>query len=143
MLPIPEAAYHDEWMTLMAAAFDELRFCAEPLIQYRQHTGNQLGLRRESVLDRMRKALRPVRHKEDIRRLKVIDHLYERIRALGCRPTVLQEVRGKLQHVQMRTSLPSGRLLRVQPVIRELASGRYSKYSSWRGAVRDLVRQQA
>ncbi len=143
MLPIPEAAYHDEWMTLMAAAFDELRFCAEPLIEYRQHTGNQLGLRRESVLDRMRKALRPVGHKEDIRRLKVIDHLYERIRALGCRPTVLQEVRGKLQHVQMRTSLPSGRLLRVQPVIRELASGRYSKYSSWRGAVRDLVGPQA
>jgi hypothetical protein len=139
MLPVPEGAYHDEWLTVVAAAFHELGFCAEPLIRYRQHAANQLGVRPEDALTRIRKALRPISYKEDIRRLKVIDQLHERLCAMGCRPDVLAEVRGKLEHMRTRTSLPSSRFLRLQPIARELARGRYFKYSSWRGAVRDLV----
>jgi len=139
MLPIPEGAYHDEWIALIAAVFDELGSCPDPLIRYRQHAANLLPLRPEGALERIRKALRPIGYKEDLRRLNVIEQLHERVRALGCRPEVLAEVKGKLDHVRMRTSLPSSRLHRLRPVIRELASGRYAKYSSWRGAVRDLV----
>lgn len=139
ILPIPEGAYHDEWMTLVAATFCELDFCAEALIQYRQHESNQLGVRPENILNRIRKGLRPISYKEDLRRLNVMEHLYERVRALQGPPDVLVEVKGKLDHLQMRTSLPSTRIHRLRPIIRELASGRYAKYSSWRGAVRDLV----
>jgi hypothetical protein len=139
MLPIPDGAYHDEWIALIAAAFDELGFCAEPLIRYRQHAANLLPARPAGALEKIRKALHPKSHKEDLRILKVVEQFDERVRALGCRAEVLGEVRDKLEHTQIRTSLSSGRLRRLQPIIRELASGRYSKYSSWRGAVRDLI----
>jgi glycosyltransferase involved in cell wall biosynthesis len=139
MLPIPEGAYHDEWLTLVAASFNELGFCAEPLIRYRQHATNQLGARPANVLERIRKALRPISYKEDLRRLKVIENLHERAQALGCRPEARAEVKGKLDHMRMRTSLSPSRLHRAGPIVRELVSGRYLKYSSWRGAVRDLV----
>jgi glycosyltransferase involved in cell wall biosynthesis len=139
MLPIPEGAYHDEWLTLVAATFGELGFCTEPLIRYRQHATNQLGARPEKALSRIRKALRPISYKEDLRRLKVMENLHERAQALGCRPEVLAEVKGKLDHVRMRTSLSSSRLHRIGPIVRELVSGRYFKYSSWRGALRDVL----
>ena len=138
MLPIAEGAYHDEWLALMAAAFGELAFCSEPLIRYRQHAANLLGARPESAVERIRKALHPKRRKEDLRRLKVLKQFHEQVFALGASAEVLGEVRGKLEHLRTRTSLPSARLDRLQPVIHELASGRYTKYSSWRGAVRDL-----
>jgi glycosyltransferase involved in cell wall biosynthesis len=139
MMPIPEGAYHDEWIALVAAVFGELRFCGEPLIRYRQHAANQLGARPQNLLQRIRKALRPISYAEDLRRLKVIEQLCERTHALPVRSGVLADVKGKLEHLRMRTSLPSSRLTRLQPIIREIASGRYAKYSSWRGAVRDLV----
>ena len=139
MLPIPDGAYHDEWMTLVAAMFGELAFCAEPLIRYRQHGSNLLGIRRESFRSRVRKALRRIGYHEDLRRLKVIENLYEHACRLACPAGVLAEVEGKLEHLRMRTSLPSRRLARLKPVIFEFASGRYFKYSSWRGVVRDLL----
>ena len=139
VLPIAEGAYHDEWMVLIAAAYNELAFCAEPLVRHRQHAANRLGMRPEGFLDRIRKALHPQRREEDLRRLKVLEQLHERLRALGCRPEVLAEVRAKADHLRVRNSLPSTRIRRIGPIVREVASGRYSKYSSWRGAVRDLL----
>jgi glycosyltransferase involved in cell wall biosynthesis len=139
VLPIPEGVYHDEWIALIAAAFNQLRYCPEPLIQYRQHGSNQLGARRWTITDRLRSIYRG-NPPEEIRRLKVIENLHERLRYIGASSAVLKEVDDKHKHLRVRTSLPVRKLARALPIFREFLSGRYSRYSSgWRGAIRDLI----
>ena len=42
-LPIAEGWIHDEWITLIAAAFSDLRPIDQPLIRYRIHGSQQVG----------------------------------------------------------------------------------------------------
>lgn len=43
-LPIsPDAAMHDWWLALTAAAYGEILFCDQSLIKYRQHAENSVG----------------------------------------------------------------------------------------------------
>jgi hypothetical protein len=140
LLPIADGAYHDEWIALVAAAFNEIRYCPEPLIQYRQHSTNQFGGRRVNVIERLRSLLRPRWGKDELRRLQVAERLQERLSNLGVPAAIVTEVKAKLAHQQIRASLPACRRFRVRLIVRELSSGRYSKYSAgWRSAVKDLV----
>lgn len=138
-LPIPDGAYHDEWIVLLAAVFGELRYIPEPLIQYRQHARNLLGARRPRAAERMRGLLQS-RQIENRRRLRVMEGLLERLAVLGAPAISVSDIREKRDHLQVRISLPPQRLLRVHPIMRELSSGRYARYSSgMRTALRDLV----
>lgn len=140
-LPIPDGAYHDEWIALVAAAFGELRYWPEPLNRYRQHPTNQLGVPITSKLQRLRRVLLPTQT-EDLRKLKVVENLTQRLMRLQAPSHIAGQVSGKLQHLRARTSLPSPRFSRLTSVLRELLCGRYSRYSSGlRSAVRDLVRR--
>jgi hypothetical protein len=43
-LPIPdEAIMHDWWLSLVASAFGQRHYMAEPLVLYRQHSANAVG----------------------------------------------------------------------------------------------------
>ena len=42
VLPIPEVWVHDAWIALLLAATTRIVAIPEPLIQYRQHAGNQI-----------------------------------------------------------------------------------------------------
>ncbi|HAS6051794.1 TPA: glycosyltransferase [Vibrio vulnificus] len=49
-LPIPEDAYmHDWWLALVAKQFGELIFIEKPLIAYRQHQNNTIGVKKRSI----------------------------------------------------------------------------------------------
>ena len=44
ILPLPEAAImHDWWIALIAAVVGEIQIIGEPLLDYRQHTSNEIG----------------------------------------------------------------------------------------------------
>jgi glycosyltransferase involved in cell wall biosynthesis len=46
-LPIPkEAVMHDSWLALVAAAVGKILWTRDPLVQYRQHGGNDVGARK-------------------------------------------------------------------------------------------------
>ena len=48
-LPIPpQAVMHDWWLILVARAFGQILWLDQPLVQYRQHGGNQVGAKRIS-----------------------------------------------------------------------------------------------
>jgi len=139
LLPIPEGAVHDEWIALTIAAHGGLRLVQERLIRYRQHGGNQFGARRKSVGERWRR-LQTSPRAETERLLALMRELRRRIGAESSSSQSVPEVEGKIAHLQRRVSLGSARLLRLPPVLAELASGRYDRYSpGWREAVRDLV----
>jgi glycosyltransferase involved in cell wall biosynthesis len=138
-LPIAEGAVHDEWIALVAAAHSGLRALPEPLIRYRQHGTNEIGLRSRQLPERMRNLRRPQRP-ELQRLLAVLEALDGRLAATRAPAEALGEVRAKIEHVQRRLELPQSRLGRLPAVIAEWKADRYARFAAgWRTALRDLV----
>ncbi|PPU93149.1 hypothetical protein XalbCFBP2523_08365 [Xanthomonas albilineans] len=54
-LPIGSGWIHDEWLAMVAAVFGQMDMLEDPTIDYRQHGRNQIGARRASLLQRMRR----------------------------------------------------------------------------------------
>ena len=50
ILPIPPAWVHDAWIALLISAVAHCALVPQPLIQYRQHSGQQLGKQRRGIL---------------------------------------------------------------------------------------------
>jgi glycosyltransferase involved in cell wall biosynthesis len=138
LLPIPQAAVHDEWIALVIAARGSLRFLPERLIRYRQHGGNQIGARRLTVGDRARLLAKP-RRAQNQRTLEVMRALAARLTGRVDAPT-LAEIEHKIAHLERRIGLPTARLGRLAGVLGEIGNARYFRYSSgWRAIVRDLL----
>lgn len=142
VLPMPDRVVHDEWITLVMAAYGALRFIPESLIRYRQHGSNQLGAP-SLFLHRRIRSLTRSRRNENTRVLQFMRNLLQRLAAgkrPGLRPDAIAEIEGKVAHLERRVALPERRIERIPAVVSELANGGYTRYSSgWRTAVRDLV----
>jgi glycosyltransferase involved in cell wall biosynthesis len=138
--PFPSAWVHDEWLAIVAAARDGVDVIDEQLIDYRQHQSNEIGVKRLSVLGKSRRMLEPGAERS-ARLLARAAQLAERLRAIdGVEESRRAAAQQKLKHEQMRSALGVHRLTRIVPVLRELATGRYSAFG--RGgfdAVRDLL----
>jgi hypothetical protein len=138
VLPFPDGVVHDEWIALVTAAHDSLRFIPLPLIRYRQHSSNQLGLPRITPLQRFVTLFRSRRPLvEGITRIR---DLYEPLSKAGVRSDALDKVKLRIAHLERRLSMGNSRLMRLPAIAREIVNGGYARYSSgWRSAVRDLV----
>lgn len=139
-LDFPKEWLHDEWLGIVASAIGRVDVLEDALIDYRQHESNQIGARRDSFTEKVRKALasRGTTHQE--RALKA-ELLLERLLSLGDQvaPDTIQKLRDKLEHQRFRAALPASRVARCLPVLREAMTGRYEKFGrGTRGVVRDL-----
>ncbi len=129
VLPIASGWLHDEWIGLMISSVAKIRPIAEPLMQYRRHSNNQVGVIGLNALDRARTTLgRP--------RQALLDRAlnFERLREVlrervAGRPDLVSALEEKLVHDRARGSLPGSRLQRIPGIFRELASFRYAKFS--------------
>lgn len=139
-LPLPVEWVHDEWLGIIAAAIGRVDAIERPLIDYRQHGGNQIGARRDTFQEKVRKALAS-RGDTHIQRAFKAELLLDRLVSLGDRvaPDTIRKTRDKLVHQRFRAALPPSRLARCVPVLREALTGRYDKFGRGvRGVVRDL-----
>jgi hypothetical protein len=136
--PFPSAWVHDYWLAITASLRGRIRFVPETLIDYRQHSNNQIGV---AVLT----PGRAVHLLGQSRRSRHADRV-ERIAALGARiadgsipsrPDQRRLVADKLIHEERRRDLPDARLRRLSVVAGELIRGRYHRLS--RGVI-DVVR---
>ncbi|MFT4268713.1 MAG: glycosyltransferase [Xenophilus sp.] len=136
--PFPAEWVHDEWLALIAAALGEVDVIEAPLIDYRQHGGNQIGAGRNSFAQNVRKALASRGELHATRALKA-ELLLARLLSFGARvdPRCIEQVRGKVAHQRACARLPAARLARLGPVLREAVTGRYGLYG--RGVI-DIVR---
>lgn len=138
--PFPVSWVHDEWLAMVASVGGGVAIVAEPVIDYRQHGGNQIGVRRlgpGGKLGRLREP-RTVRNAHLFRRAQDLADRLPSIAAGDAR--IEAAVRAKLAHERMRQDIPARRIRRVAPVWREWRTGAYSRYG--RGAqdvLRDLV----
>lgn len=140
-VPFDEGWVHDEWLAVIAAATAEgtVDFVPEPLIDYRQHGANQIGVRKLSFRGKFRRLMQP-RRERNRRLLAAFEHLTARLEQLGVAPEILAAAMQKVEHERVRNGLPRARVLRVVPVLREVRTGRYR--TKGRGApdvLRDLV----
>ncbi|MET4639065.1 glycosyltransferase family 2 protein [Mycetocola sp. 2940] len=129
--PFPVEWVHDEWLTIIAAAVGQVDQLDEPLIDYRQHGGNQIGAREPSLTHKISRVLEPRGDRN--RNLAVrAGILVDRLASLGdaVKPADLTAARGKLRIERMRARLPANRIARVLPVLNEARSGDYARFTS-------------
>lgn len=139
--PFPAAWVHDEWMAMVAASTGLVDLLDEPVTDYRQHGGNQIGV---TTLDAAGKLgrLRAPRTARNARLLARAAALQQR--ASGFTPaasdSVLALIDAKLAHEIRRSALPAARALRLRGVVRGWRTGDYSRFGlGLQDVLRDLV----
>jgi glycosyltransferase involved in cell wall biosynthesis len=150
-LPIPTALpiIHDGWIALMVATVARVSFVEEPLVKYRQHARQQVGVpdnKLSSETDAglsaraMREALRSVNPYAP--QMEIISAVRQRLATQGAgfdttrARTTLDSISA---HLNARASLPKGMLARAHLVLRELLTLRYHRHSKGvRSAAKDL-----
>ncbi len=153
-LPFPEVIpmsgkgfLHDSWIVLLVAAVSEVVAVPKPLVRYRRHDAQQVGMRPE------RKPARPtplltapgsIRGPSGSHHSRLwLNALYERLRArrgVFGGDEAISLLDKWLHHLDVRAHLPGNRFRRVPTIVRELSTGRYRAYSSgMRSAARDLL----
>ena len=142
---------HDRWISIATSACAPVAVMSEPLIKYRIHADQQIGIPRLQVRKVvpsgvLRWRQLAVARASTQRRLQYyLDHLDElRVRVLttgvggGGAVELIDEARA---HMRARHDLPTARWARLPGVLSEFTSGRYHRLSlGSASAVADLVR---
>lgn len=143
ILPISRYWVHDYWIVLLLAMQTDFIAIPEPLILYRQHAHNQIGIRmQESLLTRTWKAMQIPQDAYQDAYLKVVD-LVKRIdeHQIQISDKSREQLANKLEHWYIRANLPVASIPRLKIILSELMKQRYQKYS-YNGvlsALRDIL----
>jgi glycosyltransferase involved in cell wall biosynthesis len=140
VLPFPDGVVHDAWIALLISAVAPVEALPRRLLRYRQHGGNQIGVRKRGLAERISWA-RQVRARQFAELLRQHEQALQRLRSRAeVPPQRLQQLELAMRHLAFRCLLPDQRLRRLRPVLRELASGGYNRMANGlSSAVRDLV----
>lgn len=138
--PFPESWLHDEWLAVVAAAYDGVRMHDESLTRYRQHDNNQVGMRKLDFQTKLSMFAEP-RTERNQRLFSRASSLAQRIDGFTGIPGEYRAMaHEKFLFEQARQNYPDNRIFRVVPIARQLCRGRYKKYGTGlKDAVRNLV----
>lgn len=138
--PFPDAWLHDEWLAVIAAAFDGVRIYDEALTDYRQHDKNEVGMSKMN-LSRKFSMFRQPRTERNRRLFLRAEALAPRIAELeGISAEYRSMVEEKLAFERARQAYPEARIKRIMPILRQLRLGRYNVYGTGlKDAVRNLL----
>ncbi len=139
-LPVEKGWVHDEWFAILAAALGEVHLVDAPLIDYRIHGANQIGVPPPGPVARLRRML-AARESRYERFADRFARLLERLSALDAPEPALALVREKVAFERARARYPRRRVGRVLPIARQAVAGRYRRLSSQGDldVVRDLL----
>jgi glycosyltransferase involved in cell wall biosynthesis len=138
--PFPDAWVHDEWLAIVAAATGEIDCLEEPLIAYRQHGSNQIGVRRRSVAEKFAGSRSRREHMRSVAaRLEKLASYVGQL-SVPVRKDAQSLLSQRLLHAKARADLPQDLRRRWRWVFTEARSGRYHRYSfGARSIVADLL----
>ncbi len=124
-LATPFAAHwaHDEWMAMIASMHGRVDTLERPLIDYRQHGGNQIGATEKSPLQQVGIGVSRRAYQE--RQVLRIRELEQR-----ATPETRAAVADRSRHAVSRADLPASPLARITHVGRELLRGGYHRFGS-------------
>jgi hypothetical protein len=146
LLPIPPGWVHDAWVGLIAAAVAPCRLVREPLVCYRMHAGQQIGVRRQSFVGQVGTARR-LDARSFERSAEAFDEARVRLEALRPhlrRADLPELIAERAAWDRARARMRGGwRLGRVPEVVRQALRGRYRRFGlgllGWKTAAADLV----
>ena len=139
IVPIPAAWMQDAWIVWMIVLYSSLGFIREPLVRYRIHSAQEMGLASTSLRDRFRMAHR-ARNLAYIELAQRFGNLREKLLEHPSPEQVsyLRELDRRIQLFHLQSKLPSNRIMRAAQIISAFPS--YIRYT--RGLVticRDLL----
>lgn len=143
ILPIPPTGLHDIWIAVLLAAVSEVALIPTPLMLYRQHGANEVGAGSSGLYSQLvaRAAAGDITSDEIAHFLAARERLLSHLRDEG-HPAV-RVLDAKLSHLRARANLPGNRLARTGPILRELVTLKYSRYSrGWRSCAFDFLFRQ-
>jgi glycosyltransferase involved in cell wall biosynthesis len=143
VLPVPkiERCVHDAWTALLISAVAEIALLPEPVIRYRLHAGNRIGMRGRTLRDQIAMGREQVRSQAFLHDAEIFAAARDRLAETGTRtaPEFKRMLEGKIRHMMNRHQMPQGFLARLPAICREVRAGGYSKYSlGWRSLAQDL-----
>jgi hypothetical protein len=109
--PIPSTWVHDGWITWIIVVHSRMALVPQPLIAYRIHAQQQLGVGAISRAEQ----IKTLRRTERIRYANValqFEDLYQRVRHVSS-PYLLQALTSKIAFLQRRAQMPRGFLKRI------------------------------
>jgi glycosyltransferase involved in cell wall biosynthesis len=137
--PFPQEWVHDGWMAWMIVFHSRLIAFSEPLIQYRTHRGQQVGIPGRSMIDRLRraKATGMREYLELERQLEVLCE-YAETHADVCSREMCHRLEEKRALLQFRAAPVGSRLRRWRGILSN--AGRYRLYAqSWQSMFKDAL----
>ena len=146
-LPPKNVFYHDGWLALMAAASGNIVMLDTPTIHYRQHGANLVGVKRKSLLTKLRHlwwaigSPSPLKATTDsLLSARIALHAHMAARD-GLAPSQVLMARESVEYATWRGTLPGNPIARCIKVAGALVSGRYHTFSPdpWSDALRDAL----
>ena len=138
---VPEGWIHDEWLAMVATSKGRVDCLELHSIDYRQHGNNQIGARRRGFVERLTGGgmSRLEFMTRTLLRTQTLLDLAE-VGRLKLGASEMQLLRDRLTHARFRATPPHRIHERLLAILREYASGRYSRFSNGpRSAVSDLL----
>lgn len=139
ILPIPPSWVHDAWIALMISATAGGSVIDKPLVRYRQHHLQQLGVSKRGLLAQFRSARtngqETFASKADRYALAL-----ERLQASGgVGADKLEILAERTAHLRLRARMRAPRSWRLPLIVRELCRGNYHRFSrGWKALAQDL-----
>lgn len=140
-MPLSRLMHHDDWLGQVSWLFGNCRVIFEPLIQYRLHNNNAVGLSTDSI-----EPLSPSpRRAHLLWQLSRLEPLCEHILAQSVsafRRTERASLRLRQHHhVQVRLHMPRAIIRRIRKVGVQWRRGHYNDFhNGWRSAIADIIR---
>lgn len=143
VLPIPKIWIHDAWIAFIISLFSEIAPINEPLIKYRQYSGQQIGMDNINLSTTISMFLRysifhsKISHiidgtkkyrAQEADRYKLALERYVQITG-SIDKNLLFLMNKKISHSEFRITLPNYRILRIPLILKELMLLRYARYS--------------
>lgn len=143
LLPIPADQVHDRWLAFLLAASGPVTPIAQPLMQYRSHSSQQIGPGASTLRARFRDACDtgPDFYLEETAQFRQLAERLQQHRPLfHDAERALNEIHKKIAHREHRAHLPLSSITRIPRVFREMLNGGYWRYSEgWQSIVKDLT----
>ena len=146
ILPIPEEWVHDKWIALLASAAEEKGiFIEEPLMKYRLHSKQSIGINMDgdkklNLIEQFKRAYNTKLESYEI----VIDRLVYILNRLNevnkMTKRTNEFLKGKIKHLHERQCIHNySRWKRINRIFKELISRRYHRFSNgWKSVLKDL-----
>ncbi len=134
-LPFPKLrSCHDAFIAFTIAAVAKIRIIEQPLIHYRLHGDNLIGIRKLGLREQLEKAREQLAFDAFSYAATFFETARQRFaaqeetRLLPSKPT-LARIDHKILHSQRRATMPGNLVRRLPDILREALSGRYGRYS--------------